>query len=114
MDTEFLLVIQVYNAFVRGIRAIESAMGITCDDTLDLGILTDSIALPALVDAIPIIAKYSQKYNIGPLDSFDWHTLSNITSLDLGALLSAFLGSSSRQRQCLTTMSVVGLNMLQN
>lgn len=78
-------------------------MGIICDDTVDFGVLTDSIALSALVDALPIIAKYSEQYGIGPLDSFDWDSLSNATSLSLGDALAAFLGSGSRQRECLST-----------
>lgn len=78
-------------------------MGISCDDSLDLGALTDSIALSALIDALPIIAKLSGQYGIGPLDSFDWDSLSNITSLSVGEVLAAFVGSGDRQRQCLST-----------
>lgn len=78
-------------------------MGIICDDSLDLGAVTDSIALSAFVDALPIIAKLSDKYGIGPFGSFDWDSLSNVTSLSIGDVLTAFVGTGGRQGKCLST-----------
>lgn len=78
-------------------------MDIICDDSLDLGAVTDSIALSAFVDALPIIAKLSDQYGIGSFDSFDWDPLSNVTSLSIGDVLTSFVGSGDRQGKCLST-----------
>lgn len=51
-------------SFVLGLRAIEYAMGIICDNSVTAGIFTDSIAKQAFVDAIPIIKKLSYKYHL--------------------------------------------------
>lgn len=74
----------VEKAFVLGVRALEKALGITCDSTL--GNLTDSIALPAYNSAVPIIAKLAAKYGLTPLGGK--FTL------------------AGNQAQCLTTQSV--------
>jgi glucan endo-1,6-beta-glucosidase len=91
---------------VLGIRAIELALGIICDDTLASGILTDSIALPALTAAIPIIARLSFEYGIGPLDSFNVNALLGSSgTISVGHLL-RFCGRHGRQRHCLSTQYV--------
>lgn len=92
----------VEKAFVLGVRALEATLGIICDDTLALGILTDSIALPAFASAIPIISKLSKKYKIGPQDSFNWDTVLGQSGAITIGHLAKFLGEG-RQRQCLST-----------
>lgn len=96
----------VEKAFVLGIRALEFALGIICDDTFASGILTDSIALPAFEAAIPIILKLSQNYQIGPLDGFDFGGLLGPSGALTHGLLQGFLGGGGRQRQCLSTQCV--------
>lgn len=89
-------------AFVLGVRAIEYTLGITCDNTHNAGVLTDDIALPAYHAALPIIAKLSKKYNIGPnSNSFDWNEILDSGVFSLGAL-KCFAGNG-RQAQCLST-----------
>jgi hypothetical protein len=84
-------------AFVLGIRALEFILGVDCDDTFTPGILTDSIALPAFETAIPIIAKLSTRYQIGPWDSLNFSDL-------LGPLGLRFLGQFENcHKRCLST-----------
>lgn len=92
----------VEKAFVLGVRAIEATLGIFCDNTLALGILSDSIALPAFQAAIPIIAKLSKQYNIGPANSFDWSGLVDSSGALTPGHISQFL-NAGRQRKCLST-----------
>lgn len=92
----------VEKSFVLGVRALEFTLGIICDDTLALGILTDAIALSAFTSAVPIIAKLSEKYNIGPHESFNWNGLLGTSgSLSFGHI-GLFLGDG-RQKYCLST-----------
>ena len=84
-------------------RALEATLGIFCDDTLGSGILNDPIALPAFVSAIPIISKLSEKYNIGPQDTFDWDCLVTPSGNIGNGRLAASSGKGGRQSQCLST-----------
>jgi glucan endo-1,6-beta-glucosidase len=52
-------------SFVLGVRAIEFALGIICDDSLAFEAFFDPITAPALLAAIPIIRRLNSKYNIG-------------------------------------------------
>jgi hypothetical protein len=88
-------------AFVLGVRALEFTLGIICDNTHASGVLTDDIALPAFVSALPIIAKLSKQYNISPTNSFDWNNILGSGVPSIGSLRK-FLGEG-RQRQCLST-----------
>jgi len=89
-------------AFVLGIRAIEFILGIECDDTFFPGVLIDSIALPAFEAAIPIIAKLSAQYQIGPGDSFDFSDILGPSGLQsISQLVNSLVGG--RQKHCLST-----------
>jgi len=77
-------------------------LGIICDDTLASGILIDSIALPAFISAIPIIAKLSLKYGIGPLENFDIDDIVGSSGTLAVGHLEGHLGTG-RQRHCLST-----------
>jgi hypothetical protein len=80
-------------------------LGIICDDALASGIFTDSIALPAFKAAIPIIAKLSKKYGIGPHHHFDVdELLSSSGAISVGQLRD--LPGGGRQRHCLATQYV--------
>jgi hypothetical protein len=96
---------EVEKAFVLGIRALELTLGIICDDTLAYGFLTDSIALPAFKSAIPIIAKLSEKYGIGPHHRFNAKDLVKSSGAVSVGPLGDLLGSG-RQRHCLATQYV--------
>jgi glucan endo-1,6-beta-glucosidase len=77
-------------------------LGIICDDTLASGFFTDSIAFPAFISAIPIIAKLSEKYGIGPHHNFDaGKLLSSSGEISVGQL--GDLPGGGRQRHCLAT-----------
>ncbi|KAF9512313.1 glycoside hydrolase family 5 protein [Hydnum rufescens UP504] len=52
-------------SFVLGVRVIEFALGIICDDSLAFEAFFDPITAPALFAAIPIIRRLNSKYNIG-------------------------------------------------
>lgn len=93
----------VEKSFVLGVRALEFTLGIICDKTFASGILTDDIALSAFKSAIPIIAKLSKKYHIGPLDSFKSDGIIGSSGNLSGGWFKHFLGSGGRQRQCLAT-----------
>jgi hypothetical protein len=67
-------------AFVIGVRAIELALGVPGANVTLPVLLNDTIAFPAFEAAIPIIAKLSAKYDIGPF-----------ASLNISAILSAML-----------------------
>lgn len=86
-------------AFVLGVRALEYALGITCDDTYDAGILSDDIALPAYNAALPIIAKLSKKYNIG--DDFDCSVVLDPAVSSVSAAKT--FARNGRQSRCLST-----------
>jgi hypothetical protein len=92
----------VEKAFVLGIRAIEFTLGITCDNTFSSGILTDSIALPAFRAAIPIIAKLSQKYRIGPWQNLNFDPLQESARLLVISQTGAF-SIPDRHGRCLST-----------
>jgi hypothetical protein len=80
-------------------------LGIICDDTLASGFFTDSIAFPAFKAAIPIIAKLSEKYGIGPHHHFDAdELLSSSGEISVGHL--GDLPGGGRQRHCLATQHV--------
>lgn len=96
-----LSITAVEKAFVLGVRALEFTLGIICDNTFASGVLTDDIATPAFVSALPIIAKLSAKYNISPTNSFNWNSILGSGVPSMGCLRN-FLGGG-RQRQCLST-----------
>ncbi|KZP09600.1 glycoside hydrolase family 5 protein [Athelia psychrophila] len=92
-------------SYVLGIRAIELLMGITCDATSPLTttqVLTDDIALPALIAAIPIITKLAIKYDLlAGASEFGWAALLGSKGQLTPGKMGAFLGG--RKRKCLST-----------
>lgn len=104
-------------AFVIGVRAIELALGVPGANVTLPVLLNDTIAFPAFQAAIPIIAKLSAKYNIGPFSTVNINTaLSAILNLNVGGVslqanvnasvagtLSAFCGSQGWQQKPITT-----------
>src|SRR6202011_791365 len=93
----------VERAFVLGIRTIELALGIVCDDTYASGFLGDRIALPAFIAALPIIAKLSLKYGIVAHNSFDVADVIDSLGVVPVGCLQNHLGYGGRQQNCLST-----------
>lgn len=99
--TECIITSKVEKAFVLGVRALEYALGLVCDNTFAIGVLTDEIAQPAFEAALPIITKLSAQYNISISNNANFNTLLASGGPSIGAM-KAVLGKG-RQRHCLST-----------
>jgi len=92
-------------AFVLGVRAIEQVLGVRCEGQLGLkNAMTNSIARPAFISALPIIHKLSKKYNIRPkgldLDAFVKLDLSVAANVEVSVSLAS---ARTADKQCIFT-----------